>query len=286
MFKLTNEMMKRGPMEILVILTCFNRKDKTEKCIITLSKMNPDCEFTFVVVDDNSTDGTREMIYNLKKKFRIFYLKGDGCLFYSGGMRKGMDFALIHLKQKYEYMFMCNDDVEFYDACIEKMAKQSEAQNNAIIVGAVQNPSGEQSYGAVKYIKGTKYRWIQINEWNIDADTFNANAVLIPYDIFKKVGAIDAYYVHSLGDFDYGFCLKKAGYHIYSSKEYVGLCQRNSLCGGWNDIALSRCERIRKKESIKGLPTRQWFHFLKKNFGLITALKGCITPYIRIIIGK
>ena len=49
---------------------------------------------------------------------------------------------------------------------------------------------------------------------------------------------------------------------------------------------MKRTERIKRKESIKGAPTKQWFYFLNKNFGVFSAIKGSVTPFVRIIIGK
>ena len=40
------------------------------------------------------------------------------------------------------------------------------------------------------------------------------------------------------------------------------------------------------KESPKGLPSKQWFYFLKKNFNINYAVWKSITPYIRIILKK
>lgn len=273
-------------MKIVAIFTCFNRKSKTENCIRTLAYANPDCEFTFVVVDDNSSDGTREILKNMENDYDIHLLSGNGSLFYSGGMRLGMDYTIKNLNENYNYILMMNDDVSFYNGCIERMIVQSREQSNAVIVGATCNDKGCMSYSAVKYTNGIKYRKLEITEWKVPADTFNANCVLIPYEAFKKVGVMDSNYVHSLGDFDYGLSLKRAGYSIFVSKEYVGLCEDNSGAGGWGDTSLSRIERIRKKESIKGAPTKQWFYFLKKNFGLVSAFKGCVTPYMRILLGK
>ena len=58
------------------------------------------------------------------------------------------------------------------------------------------------------------------------------------------------------------------------------------MSGGWLDNSLSRKERFKKKESIKGAPMKQWFYFLRKNFGLVEAVRGGITPYVRILIGR
>lgn len=277
-------------MRIIAVFTCFNRKARTQNCIQTLAAGNPDCEFTFIAVDDNSTDGTGEMLEALQKEgYDIHLLKGNGSLFYSGGMRLGMEYVLEDNNESnntYEYLLMLNDDVAFYENCIEKMATQSKEQGNAVIVGAMCDKEQHMTYSAVKYTRGIRYRKLEISEWKVPADTFNANAVLIPYEVFRKVGAMDRHYVHSLGDFDYGLFIKRAGYTIHPSKEYVGICESNPSTGGWQDVSLSRCERIRKKESVKGAPTRQWFYFLRKNFGMFTAVKGCVTPYIRILLGR
>lgn len=280
-------------MKIIAVFTCFNRKARTKNCIHTLAAGNPGCEFTFAAVDDNSTDGTGEMLEALREEgYDIRLLKGNGSLFYSGGMRLGMEYVLERAAagkegtETYEYLLMLNDDVAFYENCIEKMAAQSKEQGNAVIVGVMCDREQHMTYSAVKYTRGIHYRKLAISEWEVPADTFNANAVLIPYEAFQKVGAMDRHYVHSLGDFDYGLSIKRAGYPIYPSKEYAGVCEGNPSAGGWQDASLSRKERIRQKESVKGAPTRQWFYFLRKNFGLLTAVKGCVTPYIRIMIWK
>ena len=273
-------------MKVLAVFTCFNRKEKTKTCIETLVKGNPSCEFTFIAVDDNSTDGTSDMLNEMKEQFSIYPVAGNGSLFYSGGMRIGMQYALNNLGECYDYFMMVNDDVEFFGGCIEKMIKQSIRFDSAVIVGAMCDHAGALSYGAVKYDKGIKYHAIQPKDCKIQADTFNANCVLIPYRAFKKTGAIDEHYIHSLGDFDYGFELKRNGFRIFSSEEYVGVCQNNPTDNNWSDPKLGRIQRIKLKESPKGAPFKPWFYFLKKNFGLCAAIKGSITPYIRILIGK
>ena len=48
-------------MEILAIFTCHNRRELTKRGIETLSR-NENVTFHYVVVDDGSTDGTKEMI--------------------------------------------------------------------------------------------------------------------------------------------------------------------------------------------------------------------------------
>ena len=273
-------------MKILAIFTCFNRKNKTKKCIETITAGNPTCDFTFIVADDGSIDGTYELLKEMRADYDVHILRGKGDWFYSGGMNAGMNYALQQMLHDFDYLLMINDDVMFFAGSIQNMIAQSHEQKGAVIVGAMCNDARELSYGAVKYISGYKYRKLTLSEWKTQADTFNANCVLIPYQVFDQVGVIDPYYRHSLGDFDYGLSLKKAGYTIFQSKEFVGLCNNNSTKNTWTDNSLNRIDRICKKESVKGAPTIQWFYFLKKNFGLWLAIRGMMSPYIRIMIGK
>ena len=274
-------------MNILVLLTCFNRKEKTEKCIKSLSKGNSSINFTFIVVDDNSKDGTVEMLEKLREYHNIYIIKGNGNLFYSGGMRMGMEYALRELEEVFDYILLVNDDVEFFDKCIEKMIREIKS-NSSVTVGATCNKEHLLTYGAIKYSENNsiKYRKVDISEYQLQCDTFNANCVLIPYFAFKKVRSMDSSYIHALGDFDYGLALKKSGLSIYSSSAYIGLCENNSIKNTWQDTTLSRIKRIKLKENPKGAPLKPWFYFLKKNFGFVVAIRNAFTPYARILLRK
>lgn len=274
-------------MKVVALFTCFNRKEKTETAIRSLVNGNPTIEFSFIVADDNSNDGTPEMLQSLNQEgYSIECIHGDGNMFYSGGMRVAMDFALKQKDVQYEYVLMMNDDVKFSNGAIEKLIKQSHEKNGAVIVGVTCDDKGNYSYGAIQYTKGISYVGRGIEYSNLQCDTFNANCVLIPWQHFVKSGGMDPHYIHSLGDFDFGLKLKNAGVNIYPSKEYVGICNPNSSKGSWKDSSVSRIQRIKKKESSKGLPAGIWFYFIKKNFGMGLAIQKTITPYIRILIGK
>ena len=110
------------------------------------------------------------------------------------------------------------------------------------------------------------------------------DCAIIPHDIFMKV-SIDPFYQHSIGDFDYGLAISRMGYEIRIFPKFIGQCNDGSLKGTWQDESLPRMQRMKLKESRKGLPFRDWFHFLHKYFGLGTAIVRSITPYVRIILG-
>lgn len=273
--------------KVTVIFTCFNRKEKTTTCIRTLTKLNPNINFSFIVVDDASTDGTAEAIKDMGLDAKIII--GTGNLFWCGGMRVGIENYLNSNPSDEDYCLLVNDDVRFYDRSIETMFKRLHDRRDTVIVGATCNDNGEFTYGLKcreKWYKKNITKRIEPSEHEIVGETFNANCVLIRNEILKKVGNIDKVYTHSLGDYDLGFAMTKNGYKLISSSDYIGVCNGNPSMGTWTDTSLSRKERLRKKESPKGSPAKEWWHFLIKNFGVLSALKYSVIPYIRIILKK
>ena len=273
---------------VTAIFTSHNRKEKSLRCVQSLTEQNPAVGFHFIVVDDGSTDGTGEALSRLSE-IDITVIRGDGNLFWCGGMRKGLEAFLDSDPADDDYCLLLNDDVEFYAHSIEKLFDRLAGRADHVIVGATQSEEGRFTYGLKRreaWYKKNVTRRIEPSSEEIEGETFNANCVLLPNPIVKRMGNLDPLYRHSLGDYDYGFRLCRAGYHLISSKEYVGVCDKNSIQGTWNDTTLTRKERLKKKESPKGSPRKEWWHFLKKNFGFMSAVKYSIIPYIRILLRK
>ncbi|MBE5823703.1 MAG: glycosyltransferase family 2 protein [Butyrivibrio sp.] len=272
-------------MNIAVLLTCHNRKEKTINCINGLSFNEADIHF--IVVDDGSNDGTEEALEDIQKSLnsgkKLTVIRGDGNLFYSGGMRQAMEYA--RQQDGYDWYVLVNDDVSFDKGVIDKVADRL-SSTDTVFVGAMRSADGYCTYGGVKYTSGIHYKKVTPKDDNRECDTFNANFVAIPSSIFNSVPIMDIHYKHSLGDFDYGLAVKRAGYRIEVLPFFAGICENNTSNGTWRDVTLSRRERLGKKESIKEAPFKQWFYFLNKNFGLFYALVYSITPYIRIMIRK
>ena len=267
---------------VLGLMTCYNRKEKTLRALENLIRGNTEIEFSFIVADDGSSDGTYE---EMQKIPQTKVIRGTGDWFYSGGMRAVIEEAKNDAN-RYDYCLFFNDDVDFFESAIEKLC---EKEKNVIWVGPTSDEDGKLSYGGV--IKASKWRpnpkIIMADDlMGKECDTFNANCVLIPWEIFIKLDNIDRVYTHSMGDFDYGFSAKRKGYVLKVSNEFVGVCPDNPVGVSWRNTELSRKERLRRKESPKGLPTKEWFYYLKKNYNYGTAVVYSIIPFLRIVLKK
>lgn len=268
----------------VIILTCFNRKEKTTACIQSLLEGNHNLELEWVVVDDKSTDHTAEAVKAMVPNVHL--IEGTGKLFWNGGMNRGMEYALSNIKDA-KYYVLVNDDVRFDEGILDHMAaKLKDAKE--VLVGATYSDDHTLSYGGIKYQGGKSlhFRMVGPEENELLCDTFNANCVMIPQEIFFKAGATDPHYMHSLGDFDYGFRVRKLGYTIHVFEEFCGHCNDNPTDGTWQDRKLSRKKRLQLKKGPKGLPAKDWYRYLRKNFGLDVAIIRSITPYIKILLGR
>lgn len=263
---------------VLGLMTCHNRKNKTIFSISRLILGNPEVNIEFLVVDDNSNDGTVEALQQFKN---VHIIKGNGNLYYSGGMRLAIGEAKLNYND-YDYYLLFNDDVEFFDGIITPLMHE-----DSVWVGPTCDHENNLTYGGIKKESNIlPYTSIIIGTENNKCDTFNANCVCMPNSIFMKMDNIDPIYTHSMGDFDLGFSLNKNCIPIFVLDEFIGICIDNPIENTWRNQNLKILDRIKLKESKKGLPAKEWFHYLKKNYNIITAIVYSIIPYLRIIFRK
>lgn len=274
--------MSDQPVRVLALAACYNRKEKTLRSVRGLIEGNPGVRFSFLITDDNSNDGTCEALEAIPE---ANVLHGSGGLYYSGGMRLAIGQALA-TKEIYDFCLLFNDDVDFYPHAIECLASQAK---NSIWVGPVCDEGGQLSYGGVRKLSHFRPAFQTIKSENPEGaacDTFHANCVLIPWGIFRQLGNLDPVYTHAMSDFDYGFHARRLGYEIRVSDRFAGCCSDNPPEGTWRDPALPRRKRLELKESPKGLPRREWFHYLRKNYSLATAVVYSGIAYGRILCGR
>lgn len=278
---------------IAVVMTVFNRVEKTKKCIDSILAENTEGQyaFYFFITDDGSTDNTREIIEQYREKYSdsdFIVLNGTGNLFWNKGMHLAYGTAL---KNKVDYYLWVNNDVVFargfLNGILVDQKTAIERSRYSLICGAVSyHNSNEWSYGGVKNLSAINpyKRKILIPSGSIqECDCINGNCLLIPYETALLVGNLDERYEHGFGDFDYGYKLKAAGGKAYVASNYVGQCDRNASKGTWNDPSVPFIDRIKKKNRPNGQPYKSHKLFLKKWFPKLW-LYYLWKPYVRIAI--
>ena len=79
-------MSERNYMRAAILITCFNRKDKTLSCLKSVYAQAEvkDLSLTIYLVDDGSSDGTSNAVSSAYPEVNVLF--GDGNLYWNGGM--------------------------------------------------------------------------------------------------------------------------------------------------------------------------------------------------------
>lgn len=273
-------------VKLAVIMTCYDRRETTLVCLYALSKQL--IPFDVYLTDDGSCDGTAEAVKANYPEVKI--LKGDGNLFWVGGMRLAFASAL---ENNYDYYLWLNDDTMLEPDTFERLLTihqnlSSEGHPDSIIVGSTRDPqTGKPTYGGAVRSKrwySNKFEFLEPSSHLQECDSMFGNCVLIPRNVAAKVGNIDAAFIHSLGDLDYGLRARKLGCSIWVAPGYVGSCNKNSIRDSWVDTRLPVFQRLKKMIQIKGFPLKPWTVFCSRYSGPFWFIYWFL-PYIRAMVG-
>lgn len=262
---------------IAVLLTCHNRKEKTIKCLNSLFGINSINEYHMDVflVDDGSTDGTSEVVS--QKYPNVTIIRGTGTLFWNQGMRLAWQKAAS--VKDYDYYFWLNDDTILEPFAISELLECSrsvfsEYKKQVIVTGACRSNdvTYEFSYGG-----RTDEGPVEPNGEFQMCRYINGNAVLVPRDIYLKVGNLSSDYTHGMGDFDYGLRSIEAGFLCFTTSRYVAICPQNEGHPAWCNPQIPLITRLKLINSPKGLNVKEYVKFRKRFWGrkwIVFALKA------------
>ncbi len=263
---------------IAVLLTVHNRKDKTLLCLRNLYVQSIPQGYSLDVylTDDGCTDGTAEAVRAEYPLVNI--IEGDGNLYWNRGMYRAWEEAA---KKDYDFYLWLNDDTYLFQNAIKSLLNEYLSFNFPSIIVAFMT-SKKQSQ--VTYGGFGKDGLMSPNGKLQECKTFNGNCVLIPRQIYKKVGNLDWTYRHAIGDLDYGYRARRAGFKLYASKDFLGICEENTQLPAWIRKEVPFRKRIKNLYSPLGYAEPMpFFYFEKKHFGLLVAVKHFISIHIRVL---
>ena len=256
-------------MNIAIVLCCYNRKLLTERCLAQLNTQSQFLEndkIEFFICDDNSNDGTYEMIKNNFPQMHLYKSKGN--LYWCKSMHVAMQAAI---KKNFDLFIMVNDDVDFAENALKIMIQSyKEAGVKCGIVGTTSLPqSNIPSYGGRddngKILKPNDK--LQLCVWA------NWNCFLVDREVVEEIGIIDGKYQHSWGDYDYSYRMLEKNIPIYVANSYIGKCQKNSKSNTFADVSLQKSERLKKLFSPKGQPLYSYMRYHMRVYGKKGILK-------------
>ena len=259
--------------KIAILLTCHNRIEKTGICLKTLTnglKAKKIDTWHIYLVDDNSTDGTSDMVKQYYPE--IILIRGTGFLFWAGGMRLAWNTALKS-NNEYDGFLLINDDVEFIDSFWDNIlytrqwCKENFHKEGIYVLSVRDKDTNKYSYGGYQFRKRIfKHSPILINPTDQPqlCDTANANILYISSEVVEKIGIFDSRFTHALADFDYTLNANKNNIPVIICPEYGGCCTDDHK--GERRLLNTLKKRIKYLYSIKGFALNEYLYYLKKHF--------------------
>lgn len=258
---------------VAVLMTCYNRKEKTIQCLRNLFRQDLPSSVTIDVflVNDGCTDGTAEAV---SEEFpQIHIVQGDGTLFWNRGMclawEESRKFDI------YDGVLWLNDDTMLFENALKELFILSCRYPNAIIVASIASTDRKN----VTYGGFVNNKLIEPDGSLQLCDKFNGNCVFVPSTVSDKIGYLDPYYRHAKGDSDYSMRAYHAGVKNIISP-IVGTCDRNPINPIWNKGSI--VTRFKKLYSPLGNNPKEIFHLYRK-FSIVKACWFYLYIHIRVL---
>jgi len=206
------------PPAVALLVPVHNKLEDTREFLESMKRVNYP-SYKVIIIDDGSTDGTEDMI---KREFPgVIMLKGDGNLWWSGAINKGIKKAI---EMDFKYVLIIDNDTVVDPEFISTLVDTAEKNSNSIITGKTYQYHDPERLEQAGY----KKHWLQLltypagygeidrGQYDRQQDLPCANMnVLINTDIFKDIGMMDAENLPLYGaDQDFSLRARKKGYRI------------------------------------------------------------------------
>ena len=236
-------------MRIAVIITAFNRKEKTLSCLERLYKgLSEQVNITVYLTDDGSTDGTYDAVSECFPE--VIISEGDGTLFWGGGMNLSWKRAVED--GGYDGYLWLNDDTELFDNIWSELVEadsycRKTFKTGGIYVGSTKDRhSGNLTYGGSVNVSKWRslFKKLKPNGTFQQCEIANGNITYVSHDVVKRIGCLYHGYKHG-ADYDYTYWANKEGFPILILRDYMGFCENDHKSLRENLLKRTIKERIK-----------------------------------------
>jgi GT2 family glycosyltransferase len=215
-------------LDLSIIIVNWNTKNYLRNCIQSISDFAGEVEYEIIVVDNDSSDGSSDMV---QKEFPdVHLIKAPHNRGYAAGNNYGIKMA------RGRYALILNSDTLICDSALEKITNYADQHPDAAVIGCqvwenettvqmtcFQFPSLLNLFlrtsGLARAFKYNHFfgrenmRW-----WNRDSekevDVVSGMFMLVRYDAIKQVGLMDEAFFLYFEETDWCYRFAKAGWKI------------------------------------------------------------------------
>ena len=214
-------------LHIALLLPIHNGLEFTRKCLENLKDnlehpgVNRE-HFTLIVIDDGSNDNSARWI--AKHYSKTVILTGDGTLWWSGSVNKGIEYALK--QPATSHILMWNNDIFVKSDYLSNLYDVLNQFSSNFIIGSkiyfADAPSTIWAMGGIfnrktgkKYLLGNLKTNAPEYDLPLEADWLPGMGTAVHRNVFEKIGLMDAQnFPQYHGDSDFTLRAKHSGYKI------------------------------------------------------------------------
>lgn len=206
------ETFKEDKVLVSIVLLAFNKLEYTKMCVESIYKYSENVDFELIMVDNGSSDKTKEYFKWLPNKKKIYIKENIGPV---NGFNRGMKEA----EGKY-VASVCNDFI-FTSNWLKNLVICMESDENigyvspgASLISNLQQINGEYSNISEMQKFAKKYNRTDPKKWE-ERVRLLPNVLFIRRKILDFVGYYDSrFYFGEFADDDISFRIRRAGYKL------------------------------------------------------------------------
>lgn len=207
-----------------IIIPVFNRVDLTKQCLAQLAKVTDGATYEVIIVDNNSTDGTKDFLSTLDGDVQI--IRNTENLGFAKACNQGANAA----KGK-NYVFLNNDTIPQVGWLSALVAEANSCDEIAVVGSKMLYPDGTLQHAGVAFSRdpGTPYHIYRglpgnraVGNQRREFQAVTAACMLVKRSWFQSVQGFDECYKNGFEDAD--LCLKireQGGKVIYQPKSWL-----------------------------------------------------------------
>lgn len=225
-------------MKLAVIILNWNGKSDTIECLDSLYQSKESC-FEIILVDNGSSDGSSE--YFKKNYPRLTIIENQRNLGFAEGNNRGIVYAL---ENGFSHVLLLNNDTTVAPYFLSELLLFC-CENPKSLIGAkihlYSNRDLLDHIGGVWNLKKGDFDLIGYRapatfgqcEKDLELDYICGCSLLIPAEVIRKIGLLDARFFLYFEESDFCFRSKRAGYSIkYCDKAHLFHKVSASFIGG------------------------------------------------------
>lgn len=217
------EAVKESVPSVSVIVLTYNNLELNKRCINSILKNTAYPNYELIIVDNQSTDGTREYLNGLDtgRNPQLKVILNDKNSGFAGGNNIGIKAAAG------KYVLLLNNDTEVTRGWITNLVKHMENDPKCGMCGSVTNSIGNEAMICVNYhnekeMQEFSYAYTKkhMGEEYLDIDRLAMYCTLIRKEILLQSDGLDeGYQVGMFEDDDYAMEIISRGYHLVLAED-------------------------------------------------------------------